>query len=503
MLTSCRLSVIDRPAVELEKVGVESSHRQILRSSSLIGGASVFNILVGLVRLKAAALLLGPAGLGLIGLFQSFVSAASAVASLGMANVGTRQIAEAEAKGEEAGIAAARRALFWGTLVLAALGAAVTWAGQGAIARWLFEDETHARAIGWLGVAVALTVAAGSQGALLTGLRRIGDVARLSVAAAVVSGIAGVTALALLGERGIVLFVLTGPLASFLMGWFFASRLPRIPNIQTSPERLFGQWRNMAALGLAIMIGAAAMQGGQLLVRALVQSELGLASVGHFQAAWVLSITYLSFVLSAMGTDYYPRLTAAMEQPELANRLVNEQTEVALLLAGPVLLLMLGAAPWVLQLLYSSEFKEAAAVLRWQILGDVLKVASWPMGYLLLASGDGRTFAITEVTVTAVLLSFAWIGIPLLGLEAAGIAVLGMYVVYLPLIYAIAWRKTGFAWAGDVKRLFVRLCILALAVFAIAMASEAAASIVATLLAAVMLASAYGRLRHALPKLRR
>ena len=70
-----------------------NSYRQILRSSSIIGGASAINIVIGLVKMKAVALLLGPAGVGLIGLLTNLVGLVSSVAGLGFGNVGTRQIA--------------------------------------------------------------------------------------------------------------------------------------------------------------------------------------------------------------------------------------------------------------------------------------------------------------------------------------------------------------------------------------------------------------------------
>ena len=43
-----------------------NSYRQILRSSAIIGGASAINIVIGLVKMKAVALLLGPAGVGIV-----------------------------------------------------------------------------------------------------------------------------------------------------------------------------------------------------------------------------------------------------------------------------------------------------------------------------------------------------------------------------------------------------------------------------------------------------
>ena len=98
-------------------------------------------------------------------------------------------------------------------------------------------------------------------------------------------------------------------------------------------------------------------------------------------------MTYIGFVLGAMGTDYFPRLTEAINDQARARKLVNEQTEMALLLAGPVLLAMITLAPWVIHLLYAASFAPATEVLRWQVLGDILKVASWPMGFILLAMG--------------------------------------------------------------------------------------------------------------------
>ena len=76
--------------------------------------------------------------------------------------------------------------------------------------------------------------------------------------------------------------------------------------------------------------------------------------------------------------------------------LINHQTEIALLLAGPVFLAMMALAPWVIRLLYTASFLPAVEVLRWQILSDVLKIAAWCLGFLFLALGDGKTFLWTK-----------------------------------------------------------------------------------------------------------
>src|SRR5689334_17498050 len=102
-----------------------NSYRTILRSSSIMGGASVINVLVGLFRTKVAALILGPVGVGLIGLLVNFMLTSATIAALGIGTSGTRQITDAHAKGNVTEVVIARRALFWGTLVLASIGTLV------------------------------------------------------------------------------------------------------------------------------------------------------------------------------------------------------------------------------------------------------------------------------------------------------------------------------------------------------------------------------------------
>ena len=439
------------------------SYRQILRSTSIIGGASVINILIGLVRVKVAAVLLGPAGVGLIGLFSNLIATAANVAALGMGTAGTRQIAAANGQEDVQAVAVARRALFWGTLVMAVVGALVFWLLRDVLATHVLADSTLSKEVGWLALGVGLTVAGGSQGALLNGLRRIGDLARISVYSAVLSTTLGVGALLLWHERGLLVYLLLTPVASFVVGHWYVARLPRVQAPPTPMRELTQQWGTLARLGLAFMLAGLAVTVGQLAVRTLVQRELGPEALGLFEASWVISMTYIGFVLRAMGTDYYPRLTAVIHDHAAVNKLVNEQTEVALLLAGPLFLAMLGLVPWVIELLYSSKFAAAAAVLRWQILGDVLKVVSFPLGFVILAAGDGRTFIASDTSAMAVFVLCVWLGLPYLGLQATGIGFFMMYAVYLTMVYWLAKKHTGFLWTTTIKKLFLFLgaaCLL-------------------------------------------
>jgi PST family polysaccharide transporter len=421
-----------------------------LRSTSVIGGASFLNIAIGVLRTKVLAVLLGPAGVGLASLFTGLMGTASTFATMGLGPVGTRQIAEAYSKDNVRSIIVARRALFWSTMFLAVAGGLVVWSLRSVLALHALGSASYTAAVGWLSIGVALTVAGASQAALIQGMRRIGDIARLNVYSSVISTALGIALLWRWGKAGLVAYVVIGPVASFILGHIYVSRLPKARTEAVTLPELAREWKILLRLGLA-MVGAGLVQQLALLwIRIDVGRVLGEQSLGQYQAAWTISMQYVTFVLMAMATDYYPRLTGIIHDPDAAGKLVNEQTEIAALLSAPVFIAMMALAPWVIHLLYSASFTPAIAILRWQVLGDVLKVVSWPLGFLILAAGDGTTFFAAETASWLVITVLITGLVPIMGLQITGIAYLVNYVLCMPLMYWLARRRIGFHWSKSV-----------------------------------------------------
>lgn len=418
-----------------------TSHRQIFRSSAIIGGASAITMAIGIIKIKVLALMLGPAGVGLMGLYQNILSMASTLAGCGLGDSGVRQLAASE--GEEATLAIVRRALWLGNLLLGSIGMLILWILREPVAQLIFENNTHASDVGWLGLGVLLNLIAGSQTALLQGLRRIGDLARVNIIGALFGTATGILLIYTLGQDGLLWFVLTAPAVSILVASYYANRLSQR---QTAHDwqAIGQQWQAMLMLGVPFMAAGLLNLATQLAARTIILQELGLDASGYFQAAWAISMTYIGFVLNAMGTDYYPRLTAVANDHPQARQMVNEQSEMVLLMAGPVLVAMITVSPWVVNLLYAANFSPAADVLRWQVLGDILKISTWPMGFILLAQGRGGLFIGTQLIWDVTYLSSILLGVREWGLVTAG---MGFWIAYLCLYIVnitIASRCIGF-----------------------------------------------------------
>ena len=397
-------------------------------------------MIVSVAKMKVLAVLLGPVGIGLMGLYLNIMSLAATLAGCGMGSSGVRQVAAGADDAKTLSIV--RRALWRGSLILGISGMTALWLLREPVARWVFGDGVHTGAVGWLGIGVLLTLLSGSQTALLQGLRRIGDLAKVSILSSLVAAAAGITAVYLLGEDGVLWFVLTAPAVNFVVAGYYVARLPR-PDRAYDHAVIQQQWLAMLKLGIPLMSAGLVTLITQLLVRSIVLRELGVEASGYFQAAWAISMTYVGFLLNAMAMDYYPRLTKAIGDRQFASRLVNEQAEMTLLLAGPVLIAVITLAPWVIHLLYSQDFGPAAEMLRWQVLGDILKLASVPIVFVFLAMGHGGVAIGVQCVWSAAYLGALTLGIHDFGLIMAGIGFWIGYLIYFVVVARVANRLTG------------------------------------------------------------
>ena len=181
--------------------------------------------------------------------------------------------------------------------------------------------------------------------------------------------------------------------------------------------------------------------------------QFGLGDVGIYQAAFSLCGILVGFVLGAMGADYYPRLTAAAGDNASVHRMVNEQSQISILLALPGLAAMMIFAPLIIKLFYAASFTTAVPILRWCILGILGRVFSWPMGFVILAKGKGTVFFVTEAFAGILHLAAVFFFIRIWGINGAGIAFMVLYLVHTSLMLFVMHRFVGTTWDRQTLKL--------------------------------------------------
>lgn len=415
------------------KMNEIKSKKEILRASSIIGGASVVTILIGLIKVKVLAIVLGPDGMGLMGLLLSLLGFGSTIFGLGLSTIGVREIAiNYDNSGQ---VDHVRKSLFLLSLILGLLSIFVVFIFRQDISLWLFNNTQYQWSVFLIGFAIFFTLIGNSQRAVLQGFRKINDQAKIKVFGAIFSTIIGICSVLILGLDGVVAFVMIVPVTTCLLGFFYTRKLPKIRTIRISANNLFPQWKKMISLGFIFMLSGLLGEISKLLVRDLINQELNLQAVGFFQSAWSISMTYIGFVLGAMAADYYPRLTQVISKKLESNKLVNDQIEIALVFSCPILLGMLTFSPMVIQLLYSAEFLPASEILKWQILGDVLKILVWALGFVVLSHGKAKAFFLLEFLWNITYIILIYFGIDYFGIYITGYAFFASYMISLIVTY--------------------------------------------------------------------
>jgi antigen flippase len=428
------------------------TYLQILKSTLLIGGSSVINVAFAIVRNKAIAVMLGPEGIGLLSLYSSIVDIAQALAGLGVQSSGVRQIAESVGTGDAERIARTATVLSRVSLVLALAGGLLLALLALPVAHLTFGDYQHAGGVALLSLALVLRVISGGQIALLQGLRNISSLAMVGVLGALASTVIIVPLIYLLGTQAIVPSIVAVAAATLLVSWWYSRSIR--PATVDMPMHEFGkETAGLLKLGFVFMISSFLTVGVAYAIRIIVLRHEGIAAAGLYQAAWSIGGLYAGFILQAMGTDFYPRLTAISQDNAACNRLVNEQTQVSILLAGPGVIATLTFAPLVMHLFYSSEFQAATDLLRWICLGMMLRIIAWPIGFIVLAKGEQAIYFWTDLAAAVVHLGLAWLLSARFGVTGAGAAFFGLYVWHSVLIYVIVSRLSGFRWSATNKRL--------------------------------------------------
>lgn len=441
----------------MEEKNIES-YGQIAKSTGVYGGSQAIIMLVGILRTKILAVLLGATGVGLVGLYQSVIDLIKSFAGLGLSFSSVKDIAEANSTGDEDKIARTTTVLHRLLWLTGLAGMILMIAFSFPISEYLFGDQSKAWPICLLSFCVLTGILSSGQIALLQGKRRIIKMAKASVYGAVGGFIVAVVFYTWLGIDGIVPTLIVASLLSLVFSWWF-SRNEFVRKVQISVKETFRQGGSMVKLGFYTMISGLISTATLFFMKSFMLQVSDIETVGLYQAVWSISFMYLGAILTSMGTDYYPRLCGLNGDNEAMVRFSNEQTRFVLLVTTPIIIFVLLLSSPILQLLYSSEFALAADLMRWQILGTFLKVLIWPVGFFLLAKGKGLRFFIAEFSWFALYYFATRFGWEYFGLESAGIAYLIAYVIYYPLVYFMVKPLCNFRFTNE--NLLLMLCFLA------------------------------------------
>lgn len=441
----------------------KSSYRQVMKATSIFGGVQAFNILIGLVRTKFASVFLGPAGYGINSLLSSPLGIIGSFTGLGIGFSAIRNISESYAKGDLETFSRTVITFRRWVWVTGLLGMLITLAAAPYLSYISFGHYDYTWAFMVLSITFLINAISGGQGAVLYGTRRIKDTAK----SATIGGILGIfTAIPLYylyGIGGIVPAILAASCTSLLLSWYFSRRV-QVKKINVSYRETFFSGLSFVKVGFMMMLSGIMGSTVAYGLTIFISHIGGESQVGLYNSAWSITERFVGMVFAAMAADYYPRLSAVNDDNEKVSTTVNQQAEIGILILGPIMLLYLLTLPVIIPILQTREFLAIIPLSQWVIMGMLIKVLGWAMGFIALAKGKSGLFFKLELFSTAIQTINMMIAYYLWGLEGAGIAFVFTYLVYVSYIYIFYRIKIQLTCSRELLKVFMvlqGLCVCA------------------------------------------
>ncbi|MGA2235117.1 MAG: oligosaccharide flippase family protein [Terriglobales bacterium] len=429
--------------------------KSIFRATAILSGSSVISILLSLASAKVMALYLHPDGYGYYGLLQSFVGLAGLVTGMGIATGMVRMGARAVTGSDGMTISALRSGawLLFSALACVALGALAVF--REAIARLAFGMPGRGGVTLWMGIALVFTVAGSLQCGTLNAYHQVGALAKYGVTNTILSTLFSITAVLLWGVRGVVPAVIGGAVVGWLASaYFLRSEVGALP-AQPDKRAILKAAGSLLRFGFPYTASMLIGTGVQLALPMVVLHLLSRESVGYYRAAAAISVGYLGFLVTAMGQDYYPRLSAACDRPQAMISIINDQHRLIMIIGVPLILATLALVPILIPVIYSPKFSPAVDILEWQLLGDIFKFSSWTMSFAILARCSSLTYFLTELVGGITTLLTTWLAVRWFGLSGLGISFLITYVVYYAVVWCVIRRDIQLVWSATNKKMML------------------------------------------------
>lgn len=178
----------------------------------------------------------------------------------------------------------------------------------------------------------------------------------------------------------------------------------------------------------------------QISLRNLIIERFDLEHAGYWDAMTRLSSGYLMFASTILSIYYLPRLSELKEYNALKNE-VKTGYKLILPIAAICSFVIYMFQDLVISLLFTQDFAPMKELMLWQLIGDVIKIGSWIISFMMLSKAMTKIFVITETIFALSIIPLTALFIHYYGFKGIAIAFTVNYILYWLVCSFVAFSK--------------------------------------------------------------
>lgn len=399
----------------------------LIKTSFLNGIAVAVKVATAMLLNKILAVYVGPVGYAALGQFQNALAVAASLAGGVMASGVTK--GTAEHFDDEARQHAVWQTAVKLTLVATAIASATFLLAGPWLSELLLQRFDMSSVFVWAGLALPAIAANNLLLAIINGKKEVG----IYVAANIIGSLTSLCVVGLLtnawGLYGALLALAISPAVLLLGTGALISRLSWFKVKFLWGKTHSTMLRELSGFGLMGLTSALAAPLTYMLIRNHLSISLDLSAAGYWQASWKISELYLMLVTTTLSVYYLPRLAEIKTAHDMKSEILKVYSlvlPVVVVGAGVIYVLR----DFIVEILFSPDFGPMRELFLWQLTGDVLKIGSWVLSFIMLGRAMVKAFVLTELAFS---LSFYLLTIMMtsrFGLSGVSMAYAINYFIY-------------------------------------------------------------------------
>ncbi|MFW0694312.1 O-antigen translocase [Aliarcobacter butzleri] len=412
----------------------------LIKTSILTAISTAIKILNGLVVTKIIAIYIGPSGLALLASFQNFTSIAMTFATAGLNSGIVKYTAEYSSL--------IRKRRLWSTsirisFIFTAICSFFIFIFNKQLSIYFFQTFDYKDIFTLFSITLFMFSLNTVLLSILNGQKEITKLTMINIFSSFVG----------LFLTGILTYYynLYGALVSNVLGQTIVLLITIYFLLKTNwfKIKMFigkidnDELKKLSHFFLMALVSAFTLPISQIIIRNYIVDNLSLEDAGYWEAIWRISSTFTMFITTILTVYYLPKLASLKTDIELKNELFYGFKIIIPLTLFCILFIYI-LKDFIILVLFTKDFLPTKELFLYQLMGDVFKIFSFLIGYLLIAKALTKKYILIQIIF---MISFVFLSVFCLnymGLVGVTISYFINYII-LSLVMIVMFRKILFA----------------------------------------------------------
>ena len=404
----------------------------LIKTSVLSAISTIIKVIAGFVSIKVVAVYVGPSGLALMGQMQNFISMMSSVASAGL-NSGVVKYTAEHYEDEQIKQKIWSSALKISLVLIIPIAIGIIFLAD-FISMQLLNTAEYSSIFIVFAITVIFFVLNGLLTSILNGQKEIKKLTILNI----VGSLFGLAVTILLVTQyelygALIAGIVSQSIVFFItLAFVLKSSWFKLSMFLGSMDK---EYRNkLLKYSLMTITYIITSSLSQIYIRHYLGANIGWDEAGYWQAIWRISETYLMLITTTLTIYYLPKLSSIQDKVELRKELLYGYKIIM-----PIVIVMaLGIyifRDFIISILFSEAFSPMAELFFYQLIGDVIKIAAWLLGFIMVAKAMTRLSIFSEIFFACSFVGFVVLFVNIYGLIGVTIAFMVNYLIYMIFLY--------------------------------------------------------------------